>query len=131
MKKNKKKRQTKKKRNKMIPKKMHRFSQITGRTPAQNIRYTSENKFRGIRWPEFSYYIRFVRDQGACLKCGAIPKNDKDLHADHFMKICYKWQKQFFNPNKIQSLCKPCHLKMPKENARYKEWKKYCFLNGP
>ena len=100
---------------------MVRFEKCTGRLKAGDLKY-KKVKYRGMGWPDVSKYVR-NRD-GKCLKCGSI----KDLQGDHYHPMCYLYKRQFFNHNKIQTLCKICHNRMPSMVIRKKEgWKKYCY----
>lgn len=99
-----------------------RIDKITGRLISSDLKY-KKAKWRGLKWDDISNFVR-KRDK-KCLKCGS----QKKLQADHFHPQCYIWKNQFFNHNKIQTLCKVCHNRMPSMVTRKKEgWKKYCFF---
>ena len=98
-----------------------RFEKVTGRLTSGEAKY-KKVKHRGLSWKDLSEFVR--KRDGKCVKCGST----KDLQGDHFHPQCYIWKKQFFNPHKIQTLCKVCHNRLPsmvkrKENG----WKKYCY----
>ena len=76
-----------------------------------------------IRWQIISLYVR-DRD-GRCLKCGST----EELTGDHFYPLCYCFDREFFNPKRIQTLCKTCHASMPPMEVRKHNWHKYCFLS--
>ena len=88
-----------------------KISQLTGRLIGGHLKY-KKVKWRGATWRDVSEYVR-SRD-GKCLQCGT----KKHLQADHFHPQCYIWIKQFFNPNKIQTLCKECHQQLPSMTKR-------------
>ena len=77
---------------------------------------------RCLNWKTLS---RFVRDRDKkCVKCGST----KELEADHFHPACYKWINWFFRANKVQTLCRKCHIKLPSMKVRANNWQKYCWL---
>ena len=100
-----------------------RCEKLTGRLISGDRKY-KKAKWRGLAWPDLSLFIR-KRDK-KCLKCGS----EKDLQADHFHPSCYIWKKQFFNHNKIQTLCKVCHNRLPSMKKRRDNWESYCFKGG-
>ena len=98
-----------------------RYDKITGKLISGKNKY-DKVKWRGIRWNTLSEFVR-NRDK-KCLKCGSTKK----LQADHFHPQCYMWIKQFFNHNKIQTLCKICHNRLPSMKERSKNWEDYCYI---
>lgn len=93
---------------------------VTGRIVSGTRKY--KLSYKGVKWLEMSAFVT-NRDK-QCLKCGS----KRGLQADHFKPVCYIWVKQFFNPNKIQTLCKACHLKMPKGKERWQNHEKFIYL---
>ena len=99
---------------------MVKFENLTGRLSSGELKY-KKIKYRKMYWKDLSKFVR-ERDK-KCLKCGSINK----LQADHFHPQCYIWKKQFFNPHKIQTLCKVCHNRLPSMKERSKIWREYCY----
>ena len=98
-----------------------RIEKITGRLISGNMKY-KKIKYRGLSWIDISEFVK-ERDK-KCLKCG----NTKGLEADHFHPQCYIWIKQFFNHNKIQTLCKFCHAGLPSMKIRKKNFRRFVYF---
>lgn len=96
-------------------------NKLNGRLVPGSKKY-EKMKYRGIDWKDISEFVK--KRDGQCLKCG----NKKYLQADHFHPSCYIWIRAFFNPNKIQTLCRLCHSLLPTMKIRKKNYKEFIYL---
>ena len=89
-------------------------------------------------WPMTKELVK-QRDNYTCRKCGvkkpAGQAGKGFLEVDHAHPLCYFYPKHALSLNKLQTLCKRCHRKMPKfasrsglNGPRSKNWRRYCFL---